>query len=149
MKTNSPKLFFIGKIQNVAKTSNEDEVKPKTTKDQNELLKKVADHLGDRVSDVSPSSRLKDSACCLVLQSNEPGLQLRKILEAAGQKMGDVVPIFELNVKHKLVKKLSKIDGKDFKAFVDFLYDYAVIAEGGSPKDPSKYLRQLDKYLSK
>ena len=31
---------------------------------------------------------------------------------------------------------------------VDFLYDYAVIAEGGSPKDPSKYLRQLDKYLS-
>jgi molecular chaperone HtpG len=28
------------------------------------------------------------------------------------------------------------------------LYDYAVIAEGGSPQDPSKYLRQLDKYLS-
>ena len=134
---------------NVAKTSNEAEVKPKTTKDQNELLKKVANHLGDRVSEVLPSSRLKDSACCLVLQSNEPGIQLRKILEAAGQKMGDVVPIFELNMKHKLIKKLSKIDGKDFKAFVDFLYDYAVIAEGGSPKDPSKYLRQLDKYLSK
>ena len=33
------------------------------------------------------------------------------------------------------------------KKFVDFLYDYALIAEGGSPKDPSKYLRQLDKYL--
>ena len=133
---------------NVAKTSNETEEKPKTTKDQNELLTKVADHLGERVSEVLPSSRLKDSACCLVLQSNEPGIQLRKILEAAGQKMGDVVPIFELNMKHKLIKKLSKIDGKDFKAFVDFLYDYAVIAEGGSPKDPSKYLRQLDKYLS-
>ena len=133
---------------NVAKTSNEAEEKPKTTKDQNELLTKVADHLGERVSEVLPSSRLKDSACCLVLQSNEPGIQLRKILEAAGQKMGDVVPIFELNMKHKLIKKLSKIDGKDFKAFVDFLYDYAVIAEGGSPKDPSKYLRQLDKYLS-
>jgi molecular chaperone HtpG len=27
------------------------------------------------------------------------------------------------------------------------LFDYAVIAEGGSPKDPAKYLRQLDKYL--
>ena len=133
---------------NVAKTSNEAEEKPKTTKDQNELLTKVADHLGERVSEVLPSSRLKDSACCLVLQSNEPGTQLRKILEAAGQKMGDVVPIFELNMKHKLIKKLSKIDGKDFKAFVDFLFDYAVIAEGGSPKDPSKYLRQLDKYLS-
>jgi len=133
---------------NVAKTSNEAEEKPKTTKDQNEVLKKVANHLGNRVSEVLPSSRLKDSACCLVLQSNEPGIQLRKILEAAGQKMDDVVPILELNMKHKLIKKLSKIDGKEFKLFVDFLYDYAVIAEGGSPKDPSKYLRQLDKYLS-
>ena len=37
---------------------------------------------------------------------------------------------------------------KQFNAFIDFLYDYAVIAEGGSPKDPAKYLRQLDKYLS-
>ena len=133
---------------NVAKTTNEAEEKPKTTKDQNEVLKKVANHLGNRVSEVLPSSRLKDSACCLVLQSNEPGIQLRKILEAAGQKMNDVVPILELNMKHKLIKKLSKIDGKEFKLFVDFLYDYAVIAEGGSPKDPSKYLRQLDKYLS-
>ena len=30
---------------------------------------------------------------------------------------------------------------------IEFLFDYAVIAEGGSPKDPAKYLRQLDKYL--
>ena len=70
--------------------------KPKTTKDQKELLTKVADHLGERVSEVLPSSRLKDSACCLVLQSNEPGIQLRKILEAAGQKMGDAVPMLRV-----------------------------------------------------
>ena len=31
--------------------------------------------------------------------------------------------------------------------FSQFLFDYAVIAEGGTPKDPAKYLRQLDKYL--
>ena len=48
----------------------------------------------------------------------------------------------------KLLKKLKDLKGKQFNLFVDFLYDYAVIAEGGSPKDPSKYLRQLDKYLS-
>lgn len=38
--------------------------------------------------------------------------------------------------------------GKQFNSFVDFLYDYAIIAEGGSPRDPAKYLRQLDKYLA-
>ena len=49
---------------------------------------------------------------------------------------------------HKRYKKLLDLKGKQFNAFIDFLYDYAVIAEGGSPKDPAKYLRQLDKYLS-
>ena len=38
--------------------------------------------------------------------------------------------------------------GKEFSNFAKFLFDYAIIAEGGSPKDPAKYLRQLDKYLS-
>ena len=49
---------------------------------------------------------------------------------------------------HKLIKKLKDLPKKEFNNFVDFLFDYAVIAEGGSPKNPSKYLRQLDKYLS-
>ena len=74
--------------------------------------------------------------------------ELRKILEASGQTLGDFKPILEVNLKHKLLKKLQGLDNKEFSAFVEFLYDYAVIAEGGSPKDPSKYLRQLDKYLS-
>ena len=51
-------------------------------------------------------------------------------------------------MKHKLLKKLKDMKGKQFNSFVDFLYDYALIAEGGSPKDPSRYLRQLDKFLS-
>ena len=101
-----------------------------------------------KVSDVVISSRLTDSASCIVLPKNEPGAQLRKILEASGQSLGSSNPIFEINSKHKLVKKLKEMKGKQFNSYVDFLYDYAVIAEGGSPQDPSKYLRQLDKYLS-
>jgi molecular chaperone HtpG len=100
------------------------------------------------VSDVIISRRLTDSASCIVLPKHEPGAQLRKILEASGQTLGSSNPIFEINMKHKLVKKLKDMKGKQFNSFVDFLYDYAVIAEGGSPQDPSKYLRQLDKYLS-
>ena len=72
----------------------------------------------------------------------------RQILEASGQSFGNTQPIFEINKHHKLLKKLKTLNGKQFNSFVDFLYDYAVIAEGGSPKDPAKYLRQLDKYLS-
>ena len=50
--------------------------------------------------------------------------------------------------KSILKDKKKQMKGKQFNLFVDFLYDYALIAEGGSPKDPSRYLRQLDKYLS-
>lgn len=120
----------------------------KLNEKDSELTKKIKKHLNDRVSDVVISDRLIDSATCLILPQSEPGAQLRKILEASGQSFGTTKPIFEVNKNHKLLKKLKDLKGKQFNSFVDFLYDYAVIAEGGSPKDPAKYLRQLDKYLS-
>jgi molecular chaperone HtpG len=134
---------------NVAKEdiADEEEAKKVSEGDQ-EIISKIQRHLDDKVSDVIISKRLTDSASCIVLPKHEPGAQLRKILEASGQTLGSSNPIFEINMKHKLVKKLKDMKGKQFNSFVDFLYDYAVIAEGGSPQDPSKYLRQLDKYLS-
>ena len=136
-------------LVNVSKESvskNDDD--NKLNEKDSELTKKIKKHLNDRVSDVVISDRLIDSATCLILPQSEPGAQLRKILEASGQSFGATKPIFEVNKNHKLLKKLKDLKGKQFNSFVDFLYDYALIAEGGSPKDPAKYLRQLDKYLS-
>ena len=136
-------------LVNVSKESvskNDDD--NKLNEKDSELMKKIKKHLNDRVSDVVISDRLIDSATCLILPQSEPGAQLRKILEASGQSFGTTKPIFEVNKNHKLLKKLKDLKGKQFNSFVDFLYDYALIAEGGSPKDPAKYLRQLDKYLS-
>ena len=136
-------------LVNVSKESvskNDDD--NKLNEQDSELTKKIKKHLNDRVSDVVISDRLIDSATCLILPQSEPGAQLRKILEASGQSFGTTKPIFEVNKNHKLLKKLKDLKGKQFNSFVDFLYDYALIAEGGSPKDPAKYLRQLDKYLS-
>ena len=142
-------MEFKGKeLVNVAKDDIAESEKPKVSEADQGIVEKIKKHLSDRVSDVVVSSRLVNSATCLLLPKNEPGAQLRKILEAAGQDLGESNPIFEINLKHKLLKRLSSLKGKQFTSFVDFLYDYAVIAEGSSPKDPAKYLRQLDKYLS-
>ena len=122
--------------------------KKKVSEADQTTIKKIKKHLETNVSDVVISTRLTESASCIVLPKHEPGAQLRKILEASGQSLGSSNPIFEINTKHKLVKKLKDMKGKQFNSYVDFLYDYAVIAEGGSPQDPSKYLRQLDKYLT-
>ena len=122
--------------------------KKKVSEADQTTIKKIKKHLEAKFSDVVISTRLTESASCIVLPKHEPGAQLRKILEASGQSLGSSNPIFEINTKHKLVKKLKDMKGKQFNSYVDFLYDYAVIAEGGSPQDPSKYLRQLDKYLT-
>jgi len=135
-------------LVNVAKDIQEVDSKPEISESDQDFIGKIQKQLEGRVSDVAISSRLVDSASCLRLPNNEPGAQLRKILEASGQDLGEYKPIFEINLKHKLSKRLKDLKGKQFNLFVDFLYDYAVIAEGGSPKDPAKYLRQLDKYLS-
>ena len=142
-------MQFKGKtLVNVAKEEmTESEKKPKVTKEKQAVIDRIKKSLDSKVSDVIPSSRLVDSAVCLVLSKDEPGAQLKRILEASGQTFGDSKPVFEVNLKHKLIKKLGGLSGKEFSNFSEFLFDYAVIAEGGSPKDPAKYLRQLDKYL--
>jgi molecular chaperone HtpG len=118
-------------LVNAAKEGIENEDTNKKVSEANQgIVEKIKKHLDDKVSDVVISSRLTDSASCIVLPKNEPGAQLRKILEASGQSLGSSNPIFEINIKHKLVKKLKEMKGKQFNSYVDFLYDYAVIAEG-------------------
>jgi molecular chaperone HtpG len=142
-------MQFKGKtLINVAKEELEEGTKkPRVTKEKQEIIDKIKKSLDARVSDVIASSRLVDSAACLVLSKDEPGAQLKRILEASGQTFDESKPVFEVNLKHKLIKKLGNLSGKEFSRFAEFLFDYAIIAEGGSPKDPAKYLRQLDKYL--
>ena len=142
-------MQFKGKaLINVAKEELEESAKkPRVTKEKQEIIDKMKKSLDTRVTDVIASNRLVDSAVCLVLSKNEPGAQLKRILEASGQTFEDSKPVFEVNLKHKLIKKLGSMSGKEFSNFSEFLFDYAVIAEGGVPKDPAKYLRQLDKYL--
>ena len=142
-------MQFKGKaLINVAKEELEESAKkPRVTKEKQEIIDKMKKSLDARVADVIASNRLVDSAACLVLSKNEPGAQLKRILEASGQTFEDSKPVFEVNLKHKLIKKLGLMSGKEFSNFSEFLFDYAVIAEGGTPKDPAKYLRQLDKYL--
>ena len=142
-------MQFKGKaLINVAKEELEESAKkPRVTKEKQEIIDKMKKSLDTRVTDVIASNRLVDSAVCLVLSKNEPGAQLKRILEASGQTFEDSKPVFEVNLKHKLIKKLGSMSGKEFSNFSEFLFDYAVIAEGGTPKDPAKYLRQLDKYL--
>jgi molecular chaperone HtpG len=76
------------------------------------------------------------------------GYQMRRIMEAAGQKLPDVKPILELNPNHALVARLENAEGDLFGQLAHILLDQAIIAEGGHLDDPAAYVKRLNSVLT-
>jgi ATP-dependent DNA helicase RecG len=60
----------------------------------------------EAVKDVVLSKRLSDSPCCVVIDENDPSIQMERMMRAMGQGNASLVkPILEINGDHPLVKK--------------------------------------------
>jgi molecular chaperone HtpG len=115
-------------------------------KESEPLLKRLKEALGDRVSEVRVSTRLKDSAAVLVAGEHEMSASLRRVLEAAGQKAPSGKPILELNVEHHLVKYLeNREDAADFAELATVIYEQAMLAEGAQLPDPGAFVQRLNR----
>ncbi|MGH7927275.1 MAG: molecular chaperone HtpG, partial [Candidatus Binatia bacterium] len=64
------------------------------------FLKKLKKTLKERVEAVNVSSRLVDSPACVVAGEQDLTPQLRRMLEASGQKLPESKPHLEINVEH-------------------------------------------------
>jgi molecular chaperone HtpG len=112
------------------------------------LLERIKTALAERVSEVRVTHRLTDSPACLAVGEYEMGLQMRKIMEAAGQAVPASKPIFELNTSHPLVIKLDREpDEARFADLASILFDQACLAEGRQLDDPAAYISRLNKLL--
>jgi len=117
-------------------------------KESKALLKRVKDALGDRVTEVRTSTRLKESPSILVLGEDDLGASMRRVLLAAGQKPPESKPALELNVSHPLVKYLDGVSDNDqFSELAQLLYDQAALAEGGQLANPTAYVQRLNRVL--
>jgi molecular chaperone HtpG len=112
------------------------------------LLERVKTALDDQVAEVRITHRLTDSPACVVVAEHDMGAQMRRILEAAGQKLPETKPIFELNPEHPLVKKLEQESSETrFADLAHVLFDQANLAEGAQLQDPAAYVQRLNKLL--
>lgn len=112
------------------------------------LLDRVKQALGAEVSEVRITHRLTDSPACVVVGEHDMGAQMRRILEAAGQKAPDSKPIFELNPEHPLVVKLEAESNETrFSDLAHILFDQANLAEGAQLQNPAAYVQRLNKLL--
>ena len=117
-------------------------------KEFTDLVERIQKLLGDQVEAVRVTHRLTDSPACLVVGEDAMGMQMRRILESAGQAVPDSKRIFELNPGHPLVARLS--DEPDMDRFNDLtmvLFDQAKLAEGTQLEEPASYVARLNKLL--
>ncbi|MGI0115492.1 molecular chaperone HtpG [Zooshikella sp. RANM57] len=118
------------------------------SKEKADLIEKIKEVLKDKVEEVKLSHRLTDSPACLVLSEYDLGIQMRKVMEAAGQKMPESKPTFEINPSHPLVERLHDEQDVDrFNDLTEVLFDQAKLAAGGQLEDPSNYVHRLNKLL--
>lgn len=112
------------------------------------LLERAKAALENQVAEVRITHRLTDSPACVVVGDHDMGAQMRRILEAAGQKVPESKPIFELNPDHPLVKKLEQESSDErFGDLAHILFDQANLAEGAQLQDPAAYVQRLNKLL--
>ena len=122
--------------------------KEEAAEEHKNLLERIKTALDDRVQEVRVTNRLTDSPACLVVGDFDMGAQMKKIMEAAGQKVPDSKPIFEINVDHPLVQRLENEQGEDrFKELSAVLLDQATLASGEQLQDPGAYVSRLNRLL--
>ena len=126
----------------------EKEAQEAAEKENEALVERVKAALEDKVQEVRISHRLTDSPGCLVTGDDEMGMQMRKMLESAGQAVPDTKRIFELNPNHPLVERLdAEQDESRFSELATILYDQSALAEGTQLEEPAVYVQRINKLL--
>ena len=120
----------------------------KMEKDFEGTVQRFEKTLGDKVKKVRITHRLTDSPACIVTDDNDMSTQMAKLMEAAGQKVPETKYIFELNPEHPLVQRVAdEQDEERFGEWAELLLEQATLAERGSLKDPSTFVRRLNKLM--
>ena len=134
----------LGEIENEEEKKHQEEA----SKTYESLIKQLSELLKEKVQEVRITNRLTDSPACLVAGAHDMDAQMRKIMEAAGQKVPETKPSFEVNPDHPLVKKLhDEPNDERFKDLAYVLFDQAALASGDQLKDPGAFVSRLNKLL--
>jgi molecular chaperone HtpG len=140
------------KLQSIAKGKVDLDEDTKDVKEQEEsfaqMLTQIKGILEDRIKDVQLTNRLTDSPACIVADEHDMGLEMQRILQAAGQKVPASKPIFEINPDHVLIKRIHGIaDDEKFERWINVLFEQALIAEGGQLDNPADFVKRMNELL--
>ncbi|TQF32654.1 molecular chaperone HtpG [Bradyrhizobium sp. UNPA324] len=116
--------------------------------DEAAIIAMIKAALGERVSDVKASTRLTNSASCLVADSQGPSRELERILSQQNRGMR-TKPILEINLRHPLVTAITKAQAgsKTVDDLSLLLLEQAQILDGELPEDPAAFAARLNRLV--
>lgn len=147
-------LKSLDKLEDVIE---DDDTTEKLSKDDEKqfssLLSKIKAILGEKVTEVVESKRLKDSPSCLISADDGFSSSMQKILRMTHQEVGATAKIFEINKNHPLTRNLLKVftaDANDdfIPQTVMHLYEISLLLEGNLT-DPHELITRTNKILEK
>ncbi|MBQ8144709.1 MAG: molecular chaperone HtpG, partial [Butyricicoccus sp.] len=103
------------------------------------VLDKLKEALGDKVSEVTLTGRLKSHPCCL----SAKGMVSLEMEKLANRQPGSpelhAERVLELNASHPVFEKIKSVDDEKVKKFAEVLYTQALLIEGMPVEDPVAY----------
>lgn len=149
---------FDGKpLRNVAKgdldlssieSSEDKQAREELAKQSAGLTERIKKALGDNLAEVRVTTRLSDSPAVLVTGEHDLSPQLRKIMEAAGQKLPAGKPTLEINPSHPLLQRLNDLpEGERFNDLATLLHEQAMLADGVQLPEPAAFVQRLNRLL--
>mgnify|MGYP003572702528 FL=1 len=114
----------------------------------NALFGFIKGQLEDKIKEVKPSTRLKDSVACLSGDAWDMSAYMEKLLKASGQKPSESKRVLELNMDHPAVEKIKTLyetdrDNPALKDYSQLLFDMAVVSEGGKLDNPAQFSKMI------
>ncbi len=116
----------------------------------NKLFKEMKDLLGDKVSEVKASKRLKTHPVCLTNQG-DLSIEMEKILNVVpnGENL-KAEKVLEINPHHRVFKSLQDAfenDKEKFGLYTGLLYNQALLIEGLPLEDPLEFTENICKIM--
>lgn len=127
--------------------SEEDSKAETETKEENkDLFSFLKETLGDKVTEVKATTRLKSHPVC-ISSAGDLSLEMEKVLNAMpnDQKV-KAQRVLELNINHPIFEKLKMLYESDkdrLKKYADVLYNSALLIEGLTVEDPIAFSNNL------
>ena len=137
----------LDKLGGLSKT--EKDARKQNEKDYADLIKRMQQVFGDSVKEVRLGHHLGDFPACVMQDKGEMGIQMRRIMQAAGQEVPENKPILTINPNHTLIKSLhSESNEARFGDLAYIILDQALLSEGALPLDPSAYVGRVNSLLA-